>query len=66
MTHDPPTGENSWETTEWYEVKPGDTLATIAAHYYGDALLAPRVFEANTDIIRDPDRLEVGLTLRIP
>ncbi len=54
------------EADEWYEVKAGDTLGHIAQHFYGKASLYPKIFEANRDILSDPDRIKVGQRLRIP
>jgi len=52
--------------TQWHEVKSGETLSRIAQHYYGDASLYPKIFEANKDTLKDPDKIRVGQKLRIP
>ena len=52
--------------TQWYEVKPGDTLWKIAKQHYGDGSLYPDIFKANQDILTDPDKIKVGQKLRIP
>ena len=52
--------------TQWHEVKSGETLSKIAQHYYGDASLYPKIFEANKDVLKDPDKIRVGQKLRIP
>jgi nucleoid-associated protein YgaU len=52
--------------TQYYVVKKGDTLSKIAKEYYGDASLYPQIFEANRDILQDPDKIQVGQKLRIP
>ena len=44
----------------------GETLADIAARYYGDASRGPEIYAANRDRIRDPERLYAGQTLSIP
>ena len=49
-----------------YTVVSGDTLSKIAKHYYGDATLWPRIFEANRDVLSDPNRIFPGQVLRIP
>lgn len=49
-----------------YEVKPGDTLGAIAQRFYGKASLYPRIFEANKDILSNPDLIKVGQKLKIP
>ena len=49
-----------------YEVKPGDTLGHIAQRFYGKASLYPKIFEANRDILNNPDLIKVGQKLKIP
>jgi nucleoid-associated protein YgaU len=49
-----------------YEVKPGDTLSAIAQRFYGKASLYPKIFEANRDILTNPDLIKVGQRLKIP
>jgi nucleoid-associated protein YgaU len=51
--------------TQWHVVEKGDTLRALAKQYYGDANLYPKIFEANVDILHDPN-LIVGQKLRIP
>jgi nucleoid-associated protein YgaU len=50
----------------YYEVKSGDTLSKIAKHYYGNANLYGRIFDANRDLLKDPDKIFPGQKLRIP
>ena len=52
--------------TQYYEVKKGDSLSKIAQQYYGDPMLYPRIFEANKDILKDPNKIQPGQKLRIP
>lgn len=52
--------------TKTYTVKAGDTLSKIAKQHYGDANLYMRIFEANKNILRDPDKIQVGQVLQIP
>jgi len=49
-----------------YEVKAGDTLGAIAQRFYGKASLYPKIFEANRDILSNPDLIKVGQKLKIP
>jgi nucleoid-associated protein YgaU len=51
---------------EIYEVKSGDSLSKIAKRVYGKAGAWKRIFEANTDIIKDPDKIFPGQKLKIP
>lgn len=49
-----------------YEVVSGDTLSRIAKHEYGDANDWKRIYEANRDILKDPDKIYPGQKLKIP
>jgi nucleoid-associated protein YgaU len=60
----PPSGDNPY--TQTYVVKQGDTLSKIAQELYGDARLYTRIFEANRDVLKDPDKIQPGQKLRIP
>jgi len=51
---------------EYYEIVKGDTLSGIAKKYYGDAMAYPRLFEANREVIKDPDLIYPGQKIRIP
>jgi nucleoid-associated protein YgaU len=44
----------------------GDTLGAIAQRLYGKASLYPKIFEANRDILANPDLIKVGQKLKIP
>jgi nucleoid-associated protein YgaU len=49
-----------------YTVVPGDTLSKISKHFYGDMNKYMKIFEANKDQLKDPNKINVGQTLRIP
>ena len=49
-----------------YEVVSGDTLGAIAQKYYGAASKYMKIFEANRDILDNPDLIKVGQKLKIP
>lgn len=49
-----------------YEVKPGDNLSKISKQFYGDPNEYMRIFYANADRLRDPDKIQVGQKLIIP
>ena len=49
-----------------YTVASGDTLWKIAEHFYGNGSHYPKIFEANTDVLEDPDRIFPGQKLVIP
>ena len=49
-----------------YTVKSGDTLSKIAKDTYGDASQWKKIHAANADLIKDPDKIQPGWTLRLP
>ena len=51
-----------------YVVQKGDSLWTIAAkpEIYGKATRWRRIFDANRDILKSPERVRAGMTLKIP
>ncbi|MEN8165099.1 MAG: LysM peptidoglycan-binding domain-containing protein [Acidobacteriota bacterium] len=49
-----------------YEVVSGDTLGAIAKKYYGNAGAYMKIFEANRDILDNPNLIKVGQKLQIP
>ena len=54
------------EETEFYTIVSGDTLSKIAKQYYGDAMKYPVIFEANREVIKDPNLIYPGQQIRIP
>jgi hypothetical protein len=49
-----------------YTVQKGDTLSKIAQQFYGHANEYKKIFEANKNILSDPDKIQVGQKLVIP
>ena len=49
-----------------YTVKSGDTLSKIAKEFYGNANEYHKIFDANTDQLDSPDKIQVGQELKIP
>jgi nucleoid-associated protein YgaU len=49
-----------------YTVKSGDTLSKIAKAHFGDAKRYMEIFNANKDILTNPDLIKVGQKLKIP
>ena len=49
-----------------YEVVAGDSLSKIAKREYGNANEWRRIFDANQDVLKNPDLINPGQKLRIP
>lgn len=47
-------------------VRKGDTLSTIAEQTWGTASRWTEIFEANRDVLDDPDRIRPGQVLQLP
>jgi nucleoid-associated protein YgaU len=58
----PPT--NGHEQT--YTVKSGDSLSKIAQRHYGDGRKWRAIFEANRNLITNPDLIHPGQVLTLP
>jgi nucleoid-associated protein YgaU len=57
---------SSSTATKIYEVVSGDSLSKIAKREYGNANEWKRIYEANQDVIKDPDKIYPGQKLKIP
>ena len=51
---------------ETFEVKRGDNLWQISRHLYGEGMRYSTIYEANSDQIRDPDRIYPGQIFVVP
>ena len=49
-----------------HTVVAGETLSKIAKTYLGDANAYMKIFEANKDILKDPNMIRVGQEVKIP
>lgn len=49
-----------------YTVQKGDSLSKIAKQELGDANAWKKIFEANSDVLEDPDKIFPGQTLKLP
>ncbi|MEL7107784.1 MAG: peptidoglycan-binding protein LysM [Pseudomonadota bacterium] len=54
------------DDSTFHTVRSGDTLSKIAKKYYGDAMRYPDIFDANTPMLKHPDKIYPGQVLRIP
>jgi nucleoid-associated protein YgaU len=51
---------------EYYTIEGGDTLSAIAKRFLGKASDYPKIFEANREVIKDPNLIYPGQKIRIP
>jgi nucleoid-associated protein YgaU len=51
---------------EYYVIESGDTLSGIAKRFLGNAMDYPKIFEANREVIKDPNKIYPGQKIRIP
>ena len=49
-----------------HTVKSGETLGKIAKHYYGNPMKYKQIFQANSDILKNPDLIYPNQKLVIP
>ena len=52
--------------TKYYTIQSGDSLSKIAQQHYGDPNAYNKIFEANREVIEDPDKIYPGQQIRIP
>ncbi len=58
--------EPSDAKVEFYVIEKGDTLWAVAKKYLGDGARYTEIFEANREVIKDPDLIYPGQKIRIP
>ena len=54
------------EPGEYYTIQSGDTLSGIAKKHLGDAMAYTKIFEANREVIKDPNKIYPGQKIFIP
>ncbi len=54
------------KATTYYTIQSGDSLSKIAKEHYGDPNAYNKIFEANREVIEDPDKIYPGQQIRIP
>ena len=59
-------GQPGTQGEKTYTVKSGDTLSKIAKEMFGDANAYTEIFNANRDVLSDPDKIKPGQVLKIP
>jgi nucleoid-associated protein YgaU len=50
----------------YWEVKAGDSLSKIAKDVYDNAGKYMKIFDANTDVLKDPNLIHPGQKLKLP
>lgn len=58
--------KQSSQPAQYHTVASGDTLSAIAKKFYGDANKYQAIFEANKPMLKHPDKIYPGQSLRIP
>lgn len=66
QVHDLLTVAQPADASQWHTVAKGDTLSAIAKKFYGNANAYQKIFEANTPMLKHPDKIYPGQLLRIP
>ncbi|MCH2191864.1 MAG: peptidoglycan-binding protein LysM [Gammaproteobacteria bacterium] len=56
----------SEEEDQYYTIEKGDTLWGIASKTMGNGAKYTEIFEANKEVIQDPDKIFPGQKIRIP
>lgn len=51
---------------KYYTIESGDSLSKIAQEFYGDAQKYNVIFDANREVIKDPNKIYPGQKIRIP
>ncbi len=49
-----------------YRIRKGETLAILARRYYGDPKLWKRIYEANRNVLANPNVLTPGMLIKLP
>ena len=61
-----PAVEPSADDVQYYTIEASDSLWKIASQFYGNGSKYQAIFEANREVIRDPDLIYPGQKIRIP
>ena len=62
----PPPAQPLKPAPKTYTVVAGDSLSKIAKKQLGDANKWKQIFEANRDVIKNPDLIKPGQVLKLP
>ncbi|MCD7899867.1 MAG: HU family DNA-binding protein [Bacteroides sp.] len=53
-------------TKTTYKLQPGETLIRVSLRFYNTKDLWPYLYKYNRDLIKNPDKVPTGLTIKIP
>ena len=53
-------------TGQRHKIVDGDTLASLAERYLGSKTAADAIFQANRDVLSNPEMLPIGVELKLP
>jgi nucleoid-associated protein YgaU len=59
-------GIGGGQQARMYTVQAGDSLSKISRQFYGDANQYMKIFNANRDLLSDPNKVQTGQQLVIP
>ncbi|MHB1158624.1 MAG: LysM peptidoglycan-binding domain-containing protein [Phycisphaerales bacterium] len=59
-------GATSGGDTKTYTIQKGDVLGKLATKFYGTSKAWPKLVALNRGVIKDPDNLVVGTTIKVP
>jgi len=65
-TRSEPTPKPFYMSPQVHTIQQGENLWSLAEQFYGDALLWPHIYRANTRTLNDPDKIITGKNLVIP
>lgn len=54
------------EKVEYYVIKEGDKLSSIAKQFYGQSIMYPKIIKANKEVIKNAKLIYPGQKIRIP
>ena len=54
------------DTFTMYEIKKDDTLQKISKKFYGTYRKWKKIYDVNTDVIKDPNRIKPGTMIKVP
>jgi nucleoid-associated protein YgaU len=62
----PPEEAQPEKGPQVHKIVDGDTLNALAERYLGSSGRAIEIFEANRNVLNDPELLPIGVELKIP